>query len=236
MKYGLFDYASAPHIFLDRVGVGPLHIAWDTNVLVDYLQYGHALWNDEDLGIEDSKHAEQVEAIGQIMDPYFCFWDIRIHLFEEILSDAKRELSIERRSNREHALERFARALMFAAWSEGDEDHEGERGAEYGYAQTPLFGAGDYSQRSAPTHQQLIDALPNGHDRILVNQAIERGMHVFLTQDRGILKTAPLARTFGLVIANPGGLLQLFDEAGISALQFPIPDMARISKVIEALP
>ncbi|MEU0678918.1 hypothetical protein [Streptomyces albogriseolus] len=236
MEYGLFDYASAPHIFLHRVGVGPLHIAWDTNVLVDYLQYGHALWNDEDLGIEDPKHAEQVEAIGQIMDPYFCFWDIRIHLSEEILSDAKRELSIERRSSRERALERFARALMFAGWSEGDEEREGERGVECGSDQVSLFDAEDHFPRSVPAHRQLIDALPNGHDRILVTQAIERGMHIFLTQDRGILKTAPLARALGLVITNPGGFLQLFEESGISALQFPMPDLARISKVIEALP
>ncbi|MFC5954727.1 hypothetical protein ACFP51_09575 [Streptomyces pratens] len=90
MEYGLFEYASAPHIFLNRTGVGPLHVAWDTNILIDYLQFGRALWSDEDLGIDNTQHAEQVDAIGQIIDPYFCFWDIRIYLFDEILDDARR--------------------------------------------------------------------------------------------------------------------------------------------------
>ncbi|MCL7367400.1 hypothetical protein [Streptomyces ardesiacus] len=232
MEYGLFEYASAPQIFLQRAGSGPLHMAWDTNVLVDYLQFGKALWNDAELGIEDPKYADQVYAIGNILDPYYCFWDIRIHLFDEILNDAKRELSIERQSRREHALNRFARALMFAEWSEEEDEQD------YGdssFAQEPLFHV-EAAVPSSGARQRLVDALPNGHDRILVNEAIERGMHVFLTQDRGILRTAPLARSVGLLIVSPCDFIQLFDEAGISALNFPMPDLARISKVIEALP
>jgi hypothetical protein len=207
-------------------------MAWDTNALVDYLQFGKALWNDEELEIEDPKYADQVYAIGNILDPYCCFWDIRIHLFDEILNDAKRKLSIERQSRRERALDRFARALMFAEWSEEEE----EQGGDNSFAQEPLFHVEAVAPPNGSARQRLIDALPNGHDRILVNEAIERGMHVFLTQDRGILRTAHLARPVGLLIVSPCDFLQLFDEAGISALQFPMPDLARISKVIEALP
>ncbi|MET9587660.1 hypothetical protein ABZY10_32130 [Streptomyces sp. NPDC006539] len=236
MEYGLFEYASAPHIFLNRTGVGPLHVAWDTNILIDYLQFGRALWNDEALDIENPQHAEQVDAIGQIIDPYFCFWDVRIHLFEEILDDAKRQLSIERRSDREHALERFARALMYADWSEDDEGEPEPVDVRGWSGQDPLFDTQAVPHILPSLHQRLIDALPDGHDRILVNEAVERGIHLFLTQDRGILKAAPLARTVGLVLTSPVGLLQLFEEAGISPLQFPMPDLARISKVIEALP
>lgn len=216
-------------------------MAWDTNVLIDYLKYGNALWNDQDLEIEDPKHAEQVEAIGRIMDPYFCFWDIRIHLFDEILNDAKRALSIERRSSREHALERFARALMYAEWSggEGEKEQEGDatkKEAEDACDQEPLFEIEPSARSPFPAHQSLIDALPDGHDRILVREAIERGMHVFLTQDRGILRVAPFARRLGLLIVSPSDFLRLFEESGISPTQFPAPDLARISKVIEALP
>ncbi|WFB87541.1 MULTISPECIES: hypothetical protein [Streptomyces] len=228
----MFDYATAPQIFLRREGIGPLHMAWDTNILVDYLQYGKALWGDESLGIENPEYASQVEAVGRIMDPLFCFWDIRIHLFGEILDDAKRELSIERRSEREHALERFARALMFADWSE----ESGERGdLESDYPQDSLFAAEELIQPLNATRQSLTAALPNGHDRILVTEAVKRGMHVFLTRDRGILRAAPLADRLGLLILSPVEFLQLFEESGLSALQFPAPDLARISKVIEAL-
>ncbi|MEU5100634.1 hypothetical protein [Streptomyces sp. NPDC020996] len=236
MEYGLFDYESAPSIFLNRSGSGPLHMAWDTNMLLDYLQFGRKLWNDEDLDIANPKHAEQVESIGQIMDPYFCFWDIRIHLFEEILNDAKRELSIERRSSREHALERFARALMYVEWSEDDEEELVDSNDDPIGIQDSLFDADSVPQIRTSRHQRLIDALPNGHDRILVNEAVVRGMHVFLTQDRGILKAAHLAKENGLVLTDPVGFLRLFEEAGISTLQFPMPDLARVSKVIQALP
>jgi hypothetical protein len=231
MEYGLFDYAAAPHIFLQRSGQGPLHMAWDTNVLVDYLQYGEILWNDGELEIEEPSHASQVEAIGQIMDPIYCFWDIRIHLFEEILNDAKRELSIERRSGRERALERFARALMFTEW----EYDEYEQDVATDYEQEPLFTTEATTQSVSPRLQSLINALPNGHDRILVKEAIERNMHVFLTHDRGVLRAAPSARPLGLLIASPVEFVRLFEESGLSTLQFPMPDLARISKVIEAL-
>ncbi|MEV5808706.1 hypothetical protein [Streptomyces parvulus] len=232
MEYGLFEYASAPQIFLQRTGRGPLHMAWDTNVLIDYLKFGKALWNDEELDIEDPKYADQVYAIGNILDPYYCFWDIRVHLFDEILNDAKRKLSIERQSQREWAIDRFARALMFAEWSEEEETPEPDNG----FAQDSLFHVEPVEPSEGSAHQRLTDALPNGHDRILVNEAIERGMHVFLTQDRGILKAAHLARTVDLLIVSPCGFIQLFEEAGISAVQFPMPDLARISKVIQALP
>ncbi|MFF5041752.1 hypothetical protein [Streptomyces nigra] len=232
MEYGLFDYATAPRIFLQRTGSGPLHMAWDTNILVDYLQYGKAIWGDGDLEIEDPEYASQVEAVGRIMDPLFCFWDIRIHLSNEILNDAKRELSIERRSGRERALERFARALMFADWSE--ESDEGDD-LENECSQEPLFEEEALTQPVSPIRQSLSAALPDGHDRILVTEAVERGMHVFLTRDQGVLRTAALADRLGLLIVSPVEFLQLFEESGLSALQFPVPDLARISKVIEAL-
>ncbi|MES4889231.1 hypothetical protein [Streptomyces sp. NPDC096012] len=239
MEYGHFDYASAPHLFLYRRGVGPLQMAWDTNVLIDYLNFGNALWNGHDLDIDDPEYAKQVHAIGRIMDPHYCFWDIRIHLFDEILNDAKRALCIERRSRREHALERFARALMYVEWGEGDENEEGSlmgEGWESEHGQEPLFEIEPSAQTPIPEYQSLLAALPNGHDRILVKEAVDRDMHVFLTQDKGILRAAPFARRLGLLIVKPNDFLQLFEGAGISPMQFPAPDLARISKVIQALP
>ena len=207
-------------------------MAWDTNVLIDYLKFGKALWNDEGLDIEDPRYADQVYAIGNILDPYYCFWDIRIHLFDEILNDAKRKLSIERQSQREWAIDRFARALMFAELGEEEEIP----GPDNGFVRDSLFHVEAVEPSEGSVHQRLTDALPKGHDRILVNEAIERGMHVFLTQDRGILKAAHLARNVDLLIVSPCDFIQFFNEAGISAVQFPMPDLARISKVIQALP
>ena len=37
---GGFFYENCPEIFLGRVGYGPLRVAWDTNVLIDYAEFG----------------------------------------------------------------------------------------------------------------------------------------------------------------------------------------------------
>jgi hypothetical protein len=37
---GGFFYENCPELFLGRAGYGPLRIAWDTNVLIDYAEFG----------------------------------------------------------------------------------------------------------------------------------------------------------------------------------------------------
>jgi hypothetical protein len=44
-----FVYASATAIFGRRRGRGPLFIAWDTNLLLDYFNFGSSLWQGRDL-------------------------------------------------------------------------------------------------------------------------------------------------------------------------------------------
>jgi hypothetical protein len=245
MTYGYFDYSAAPEIFLGRTGSGPLQMAWDTNVLVDYLQYGLAMWETETPPIEDTNYLKEVEAIGFIIDPIYFFWDIRIHLFDEILDDAKGKLSIERKNSREQALYEFAHALLHAEWEDEPEDDDTDNRTDASCISVlPIEGQvlpfGDSQQgTTGATHDPGFDAfaiaLPNGHDRILVSKAVERGMHVFITRDRGILRSSESAKKFGLLIASPVQFRSLFNSAGIPIVQFPTPDLSRMSHIISAL-
>lgn len=38
---GGFQYEDCPRVFSGRNGYGPLRLAWDTNILIDYAKYGH---------------------------------------------------------------------------------------------------------------------------------------------------------------------------------------------------
>ena len=55
-----FVYDHAPGLFLARRGEGPLEVVWDTNVLVDYLQYGAAMWEGKPLDAPDG-YLEELE-------------------------------------------------------------------------------------------------------------------------------------------------------------------------------
>ena len=77
-----FEYERAPYLFLGRRGRGPLHIAWDTNLLIDYFQYGRALWNREiDIG---APYSDELEALQLVMS-LWVIRDIRFRVLRGIL-------------------------------------------------------------------------------------------------------------------------------------------------------
>ena len=44
---GGFFYENCPEVFLGRAGYGPLRVAWDTNIIIDYAEFGDLMWEEE---------------------------------------------------------------------------------------------------------------------------------------------------------------------------------------------
>jgi len=220
-----FDYSWAPYLFLGRHGGGPLHIAWDTNLLIDYFQHGRSLWDREN-DIESS-YGDELEAL-QMLIALWVIRDIRFYVLREVLRDAKRRLTAQRQADRLRAFQQFASALMLVQSGERDIDEPSRAG---------LLILPDSELVRA------LDAVPEGGDRQLVHDAVRRGMNVFLTRDEGVLKAAPRLAPFGLLIASPGDLLEMLVGCGAfhciwapGYAYWPLPDQARVTHLIRALP
>ncbi len=89
----------------------------------------------------------------------------------------------------------------------------------------------------------MLQSVPAGYDRLLVNDALESRVHVFLTRDAGVLSAQAVFSTLGLLIASPTQLLDQLLETGAMHclldkrfLYWPMPDQARVSYLIDALP
>jgi hypothetical protein len=67
-----------------------------------------------------------------------------------------------------------------------------------------------------------------------VRAALEAGCHVFLTQDRGILRSHGTLEPRGLSILRPGELLEALDGTGelepVTSPYGPVPDLAALSR------
>jgi hypothetical protein len=44
---GGFFYENCREVFLGRIGYGPLRMAWDTNILIDYAEFGDLMWAED---------------------------------------------------------------------------------------------------------------------------------------------------------------------------------------------
>jgi len=88
---GCFDYGHSPGIFLGRFGFGPLRVGWDTDVLIDWRDYGERLLADMNLPRDlEVRHREELEALGTIMGSTWTTRDIRIYPLRRQLRDLGR--------------------------------------------------------------------------------------------------------------------------------------------------
>jgi hypothetical protein len=220
-----FDYADCPDLFAGRRGYGPLEVVWDTNLLIDYFQHGRALWRGESLVGELGEYGQELEAL-QLIVAVWVIRELRFRVLPRVLVDAKRRLTRERRAERVNALEKFAAALRLVR-SPADEEPtsciarslEGNDGFRRVLAQVPV------------------------EDRPLVADAVGFDAHVFLTRDRGVIACRQALRPFGMLIATPGDLLEQLAACGAlhclmvpAAAYWPLPDQARVTHLINALP
>lgn len=222
-----FRYEQGPDLFLGRRGRGPLHVVWDTNLLIDYFEHGRALWDVDSEWLSHvvpGTRGEELEAL-QLSIALWVVRDIRFHLLPRTLDDARRSLSPQRQTARRRAFEEFTATL---AHTGDDTRHPIEAGRL-------ILPPGELDR--------ALRDVPAGGDRALVGDAVRLGAHVFLTTDKGILRCRDKFRAFGLVLATPGDLLEALAATGAlhcliepSHLYWPAPDQERVWHLIRALP
>jgi hypothetical protein len=192
-----FDYERCPEVFLGRRGLGPLRVAWDTNILIDYGIYGAKMWEEEEK--EDGefnpqaapKHRKQLLALCALMYAWMNR-DIRIHVFDRQIDDAKKELPEKRKQYRVEQITQIASALHCL-------QHQ----------------TVDPTLPDSPQPRYSLDWMPESTDRELVEAAIEAGCHVFLTNDADdILKHGSRLLEYGIVALSPSELVNRLDAAG----------------------
>jgi hypothetical protein len=192
---GAFDYGACPEIFLRRVGIGPLRVAWDTNILIDYGEIGEQIWDEDrplDPPVRDRAHRNELFSLRDLMQVW-TYRDIRIHVFPFQIDDAKKALTGERRAFRQHQVDQIAAALTCLC--QGTEGWEPDNGDE------------------APTPCSL-ESMRSGPDRQLLESAVDAGCHVFLTRDAGVLAQADLLRQYWLAVLSPTELMRRLADAG----------------------
>lgn len=218
-----FVYDAAPNLFLGRSGRGPLHVAWDTNLLIDYFRYGAQLWEGSSLADAlPGTYGEELEGL-QLIVTLWVLRDIRFHVPRFFLRDSKRKpLTGGQQLQRQRALVEFLRAIALVADGEGSD------------APKP--------RAIHRTDEQVFARVPAGNDRLLVQEVVWRGMDVFMTRDAGILAAGPALRLLGIVVASPLDLVEELAAAGAlqclfepRSLYWPMPDQQRVSHLLDAI-
>jgi hypothetical protein len=79
LEGGGFFYEKCPEIFLGRSGYGPLRVAWDTNILIGYAEFGELMWADPDFDppISEPRYREELIALDTLVQ-IWMWRDIRV--------------------------------------------------------------------------------------------------------------------------------------------------------------
>ena len=211
-----FQYSALCELVGGRAGTGPIWVAWDTNVLSLYEEYGESMWDEEEIVVQRADPVE-VRALGTLV-AIWMWWDLRFMVLELTESDSKKARQPSDIQRREISMNGLAAALSLG-----------------------LDGVGTRPESRQALDPELLDCLPKGHDRRLVHQAHAVGADVFLTTDKGILKRDIDLTKFGLRCLKPTQLVNSLVEAGVplgwapTSLGGLAPDLGRMSALIAAL-
>lgn len=215
---GAFAYENCPEIFFGRRGIGPMRVAVDTSVLIDYAEFGQAIWSDEPFEpkVPSNEHRDQLHALDGIMSTWMTR-DIRFHVFDRQVDDCRKAMSAEQTTMRLKQVVQLQSALRCVEQDTVD-------------LQPPPGEAW-------PPPPDL-SRMPANMDRELVALAIESGCHVFLTRDKGLLRKADDVAAHWVAVLSPAGLLDALaaaDELGFTgAGDLLLPDTHKWSHVMGA--
>jgi hypothetical protein len=189
---GGFFYEDCPEIFLGRAGYGPLRVAWETNILIDYAEFGDLMWEEErefDPQISEPRYREELVALDAIIQ-LWMMRDIRVRVPKRQIFDAKRELGEDQWGVRERQLHHFLAALTCIRLDK------------------------EVLENVQPFHPLPDGSTSDEWDESLVQEAIETGCHVFLTRDGRLRRRLhQAARGSCLAIMSPSDLQQALAEA-----------------------
>lgn len=212
------EYARIRDLVPTRRGTGPLWVAWDTNVLSLYERYGAAMWEGDELTVTGTDPTE-VEALSALIFVWL-WWDLRFIILSATVTDSKKSRPEALVAQRDRAMDGLDRALSLGLDGQG----------------------GVPEARYPPLPRTVVERLPKGHDRVMVQEAFVTGADVFLTIDKGIRKRADMLLRHGLVCMSPVELLDALVMAGVDVASGPrqignglIPDLGRMSALLEAL-
>jgi hypothetical protein len=222
-----FVYETGPGLFLGRRGRGPLYVAWDTNLLLDYLEFGSTLWQgDSTADVVREDYAAELEGL-QLLLSLLVFRDIRFVVLPDSIDDAKKNLSPERRQKRIRAFGEFTSALRLLGWGDPEADSPSRDGLLI-LPESEL--------------QRALARVPAGFDRRLIEASVRLGAYVFLTRDEKVLRARDVLRPFGLLVATPLDVVEELFGCGAffcllepRYLYWPMPDQQRAGHLISAL-
>ncbi|MFC7501534.1 hypothetical protein ACOACQ_03370 [Nocardioides sp. CPCC 206347] len=158
-----FCHAALPELL--PVGYhGPLVVALDSNVLIDFQTHGSEMLNDE-IGVAEAKYAEELRCLATLLN-LWMLRDIRFVVTPRARSDAKRSIP-----GFDEMIDGLAESLAF----------------QFGDWTYPAP-----SNEPAPPPVGDEHGLPPGADRDLVLEAQAAGAHTFVTRDRRVLRRTVL--------------------------------------------
>jgi hypothetical protein len=219
-----------PVVFGVRMGVGPLVVMPDTNILigireqfdeVEGAMIVHPLWSDRE---------RLVDALRDLVQLWW--WrDLRFVVSPQHLDDARKPLSLERRKAREDAVKELDRDFR----ERGGLESVVREDVQLDDVPCALHCISSSSPEQRLQAMKHWDWPRDELDRKLVKAAYGAGCHVFLTTDKGILKSHASLFQRGLAVLNPGQLLAGLDDSGeldeTRGGHFLVPDLSTLSRL-----
>jgi hypothetical protein len=227
---GGFQYERSSEIFSGRTGYGPLRMAWDTNILIDYAKYGEMIWADDqrDPPVAEERYQEELIALRAIMN-LWTFRDIRIRMPFRQIWDAKLRLDNKPEELWQSEIEQFNKTQAVRLWQ-----------IEQFRAALSCVSLDTEIDANVEPYAVLSDESSNDDwDRSLVEEAIATGCHVFLARDRKLKKRLErMTRDSCITILSPTEMLDSLAEADeLSIAQSGphiAPDLHKLTHVMDA--
>jgi hypothetical protein len=225
-----------PLLFGTRGGVGPLIIALDTAILIAFRKQLEVIEDGAGLVI-GPQWSDRCDDGLVLRDLIQLWWwrDVRFWTSEIHLGDARKPLSAERRAAREAAVEQLGQDFF----ERGGFETIHHEGAEIVDRPCALHAA-LRAQHRVPRREEMGRKEPSGKmDRKLLRAAQEDGCHVFLTEDKGILRCHSDSLAAEVAILRPAELIEALEESGeledtLGPMDAPFPDIAAISRLYGA--
>jgi len=232
MSHEQFDYERTPALFSPRVCWGPLIITLDTNLLIHLAQNVDQVAGS--FGIEERFQRELWDDPVPALHDLFALWfwrDVRFYLPPVQLDDG--QLDAHRLRERRSVLEAFAQDF----WERGGTS----RATTYDDHDDATFDDESLLPRAdqAPLWPPFRDSLPRGMDGVLIEEARKAAAHVFVTEDRRVLRKAasisPVIR-----ILRPGAVLTELQATGElhfnRSASLPVPDLQSLAHFYAVVP